>query len=99
MNYLTSHGVWIPRGGRPSRPPDSHWSRPIVLMTLALIPVVYSIWVSWVVAWMGDIGLNCVIGTVVREQVGDEYAWRPAPPAPAGSPSCPSVGDVVLNIG
>ena len=66
------------------------WWRPAVLAFLALIPIAYSLWVSWVVAWTGDIGLNCVVGIVVKEQVADDYAWEP---------SRPEVGDVLEKIG
>ncbi len=40
-----------------------------MLVFLSLIPIVYSIGVLAVVAEMGDLGLNCVLGIVIKEDV------------------------------
>ncbi|WP_435018832.1 sigma 54-interacting transcriptional regulator [Tundrisphaera sp. TA3] len=82
-------GVGFPRPIRTRPDHPRAWSRSIVLAMLALVPVAYSLWVSWVVAWTGDLGLNCVIGTVVREAVPDDYEWTPARPG---------VGDELVRI-
>jgi len=54
--------------------------RPLGLILLSLIPVIYSIWVMVVVAWTGDIGLNCVLGIVVKESVPADFSWSTPPP-------------------
>ena len=56
------------------------FSRPAWLIVLSLVPVVYSVWVLGVVAWTGDIGLNCVLGIEVKEEVSADYVWEPGPP-------------------
>ena len=72
-----------------SRPGFWVRSRPLLLSALFLIPVVYSLWVSWIVARAGDVGLNCVLGIVVREAAPDAYQW---------TPSRPEVGDELTAV-
>ena len=57
---------------------------------LSLLPVVYSVWALVVVASNGDIGLTCVLGTIVREEVPGQYRWIP---------ERPEVGDQLISIG
>jgi transcriptional regulator with GAF, ATPase, and Fis domain len=46
-----------------------------------MIPVIYSVLALSVVAWAGDIGLNCVMGIEIKEAISPEFAWDPARPA------------------
>ncbi len=64
-------------------------ARPLLLIVLSAIPIFYSIWVMAVVAWTGDIGLNCVLGVIVKESVPAEFAW---------SPDGPQVGDILVEV-
>ncbi len=57
---------------------------------VAMIPLVYSFGVFFAVGWSGDIGLRCILGTLVKGEVPDDYAWAPARPL---------VGDRVVGIG
>ncbi len=50
-------------------------------LLLSVIPILYSIWVLGVVASAGNIGLNCVLGTIIQEEVSSDFNWpgnRPA---------------------
>ena len=40
-----------------------------------MIPILYSMGVLVVVAGMGDIGLNCVLGIIIKEDVPKEFIW------------------------
>ena len=76
------------RVGFPSASPGGR--RPVLLIVLSLIPILYSVWTLGVVALSGDIGVNCVMGIEVREAIPDEFAW---------SPSRPAEGDRLIRIG
>ena len=76
------------RSGRLSG--SRRFSRPIVLLLVSAVPILYSIWVMAVVALTGDIGLNCVLGTVVKESISEDFVW---------SPGRPEVGDQIVAIG
>ncbi len=43
---------------------------------LSLLPIIYSTWALYVVATAGDIGLTCVLGTIIREDVPRDYPWE-----------------------
>ncbi|MDR3635686.1 MAG: sigma 54-interacting transcriptional regulator [Isosphaeraceae bacterium] len=59
-------------------------------MTLFSVGVLlYSFAVLVLVAWMGDIGIRCVFGTEVKEEIPAEYIWKGDRPQP---------GDTVLGI-
>ena len=75
--------------GRPHRSGSLHperrhpgwWSlRFAALAIIALIPIAYSLAVLASVSRMGDIGLNCVLGVVIREDVPAVFPWTPARP-------------------
>ena len=72
------------RGFRPFRS-----TRSIGLLALSAIPIVYSLWVLGVVASAGNIGLSCVLGTIVKEEVPADFAW---------SMRRPAVGDVIVAL-
>ncbi len=55
-----------------------------------MVPVLYSVGVLVVVAGMGDIGLNCVLGIVIKEDVPPSYRWNP---------DRPGEGDQLVKIG
>ncbi len=57
---------------------------------LSLLPIVYSVWALMVVASTGDIGLTCVLGTIIREEVPKGYDWRGG--------RHPNVGDHLVEI-
>ena len=52
-----------------------------MLIVLSSIPILYSIWTLGVVGLSGDIGVNCVLGTEVREAIPSDYVWSPARPS------------------
>jgi len=72
----------------PSRVSGGAW--PFLICALSLIPIVYSAWSLWVVARDGDIGVNCVLGIEIKEEIPDEYAWEGGRPA---------AGDHLVRIG
>ncbi len=59
-------------------------------MGCSLGVIIYSIAVLCQVAWMGTIGVRCMFGTEVEEEISSDYAW------PDGTPR---VGDELLSIG
>ena len=61
-----------------------------LLVGLSLVPIVYSAWSLAVVASDGDIGLNCVLGVEIKEEVPEAFAW---------SPDRPREGDRLVRIG
>jgi len=63
-----------------SKVPSARTSRPGWLIVVSLIPVVYSIMALGVVAWTGDIGLNCVLGIEVQETIPTDFTWEPTRP-------------------
>jgi transcriptional regulator with GAF, ATPase, and Fis domain len=60
------------------------------LLGCALLVIVYSVAVLAQVAWMGDIGVRCILGTDLKEPVPAEYLWTGARP---------QVGDTLRAIG
>ena len=64
--------------------------RPLWLLALAMIPVVYSVWALVVVARAGEIGVHCVLGVEIKEAVSRDYEW---------TPDRPKEGDKLLRIG
>jgi DNA-binding NtrC family response regulator len=73
----------------------------------SVIVLFYSLMVLVHVAWMGTIGVRCMFGNDLEEEVPAEFVWVPASlPEPAASggdgsvaPSRPQVGDLLLSIG
>ncbi len=63
-----------------------------VLASAAVL--VYSAMVLAHVAWMGTIGVRCMFGTTVEEQVAPVFVWRDA----QGRDVRPAVGDALLSI-
>jgi transcriptional regulator with GAF, ATPase, and Fis domain len=51
-----------------------------VLWCMAWVVMGYSGVVLWRVATMGDIGLRCVLGTDLEEEVAPDFAWKPVKP-------------------
>src|SRR5438309_11050435 len=60
-------------GSKPYSTP--RFSRLGWLIVLSLVPIAYSLWVLGVVAWTGDIGLNCVLGIEVKETIAPDFIW------------------------
>lgn len=58
-------------------------------MGIAVVAVIYSIAVLSLVTRMGDIGVRCVFGTDLQEEIPEGYEWR------GGHPG---VGDFLLAI-
>ena len=90
----------------------SSWSR-TWLRTLCLgcsaVVLFYSVMVLMHVAWMGTIGVRCMFGTEVEEEVPADFVWKPLQPERGeaerrrGSTATPSprpqVGDRLTLIG
>ena len=100
MDFMSFPQNTDPRRG-PSLPalptPRIEWSsllvggwRPFLIVALASIPVIYSLWTLGVVALAGDIGVNCVMGIELKEPIPSEFVW---------SPSRPVEGDRLVRIG
>ena len=51
-----------------------------MIAVVSLIPVLYSVGVLTVVSGMGDIGLSCVMGIVIKEDVPAGFDWTPRRP-------------------
>jgi transcriptional regulator with GAF, ATPase, and Fis domain len=63
------------------------------------------------VAWMGTIGVRCLFGTDVEEEIPADFVWRPltepeksakggsGPASPEGASLRPRVGDDLISIG
>ena len=66
------------------------WAWPVLFLTLTSIPVVYSAWSLAVVAFDGDIGVNCVLGIEIKEPIASDYVWTPGRPGD---------GDRLVRIG
>jgi transcriptional regulator with GAF, ATPase, and Fis domain len=61
-----------------------------VLITFSLGVIIYSFAVLWRVAWMGDIGVRCVFGRMIQEEVDrGYYHWTAEPP---------HVGDFLIQV-
>ncbi len=72
-----------------STPRGDRIRRAFVFGFSALV-LIYSFSVLTVIAWMGEIGVRCVLTLEIREPVSPAYAWSPAPP---------EVGSVLQSIG
>ncbi|QEH32389.1 Transcriptional regulatory protein ZraR [Aquisphaera giovannonii] len=64
----------------------------------------YSLMVLMHVAWMGTIGLRCLFGTDVKEEIPADFAWKAlggggAEAGEAAGDGRPHTGDVILSIG
>ena len=59
-------------------------------MACSLLVLLYSIAVLTHVAAMGTIGVRCMFGTRVEEEIPDDYVW---------DDSRPHIGDWLLSIG
>ncbi len=59
-------------------------------ITCSLLVMVYSIAVLAHVAWMGTIGVRCMFGTKIEEEIPPDYNWLD---------ERPHVGDSLLSIG
>ena len=71
----------------------SSWRRTmlrVLWMGCSLGVLLYSIAVLTHVARMGSIGVRCMFGTKVEEEIPADYAWRD---------SRPRIGDSLLSIG
>jgi transcriptional regulator with GAF, ATPase, and Fis domain len=66
------------------------------LIALSSVPIVYSLWSLAVVAWSGDIGVNCVLGIEVKEAIPADFKWVPDR---SGEPDRPEAGDRLIKIG
>ena len=62
----------------------------VVWTACSLGVILYSIWVLYHVAWMGTIGVRCMFGTKVEEEIPADYAWED---------QRPQKGDELLAIG
>jgi transcriptional regulator with GAF, ATPase, and Fis domain len=71
----------------------SSWRRSL-LRTLwvggSFCVILYSVAVLMHVAWMGSIGVRCMFGTMVEEEVPADYGWQPIRP---------HIGDSLVAIG
>ena len=59
-------------------------------MGCSLLVIFYSVAVLTHVAWMGTIGVRCMFGTKVEEEIPSDYAWHN---------ERPRIGDTFLDIG
>lgn len=59
-------------------------------MACSFLVLVYSVAVLTHVAAMGTIGVRCMFGTRVEEEIPDDYVW---------SDDRPHIGDWLLSIG
>ena len=86
------------------------WLRTLCLACSGVV-FFYSVMVLWQVAWMGTIGVRCLFGTDVEEEVPADFLWTPtanveggakeAATAPAAEAVVdrPHIGDALLSIG
>jgi transcriptional regulator with GAF, ATPase, and Fis domain len=105
MGYLFSSKLPVlPKGSfvsHSSKESKSHcdgsgWWTLFLLIALSSIPIVYSLWSLAVVAWSGDIGVNCVLGVEVKEAIPEDYLWKSDQP---DGPDRPQAGDRLIRIG
>ena len=69
--------------------------------------LLYSVMVLMQVAWMGTIGVRCLFGTDVKEEISADYQWTPIPVVEAGvdrvvagdTVDRPEIGDKLLSLG
>lgn len=72
-------------------------ARRLAMVLCSVVVVCYSIVVLWLVATMGDIGVRCVFGTVLTEEIDPAvFEWSPVD---AGLTSRPGRGDRLLQVG
>ena len=84
------------------------WLQTLCLACSGLV-LFYSVMVLMQVAWMGTIGVRCLFGTDVEEEVPADFLWTPtadveggakeAAVAPAAEADRPQIGDKLLSIG
>lgn len=85
------------------------WLRTLCLACSGLV-LLYSVIVLTQVAWMGTIGVRCLFGTDLEEEVPADYVWLPVPergeasrqPDPSSAAQAgprPRIGDELLTIG
>jgi hypothetical protein len=74
---------YAPAAGAPPRPgPGSRREGPPLLLVagMTLIVVAYSLLVLVVVASAGDLGVRCIFGTTLKEDIPADYRWQPERP-------------------
>ncbi|MFO0889173.1 MAG: sigma 54-interacting transcriptional regulator [Isosphaeraceae bacterium] len=88
----------------------SSWSRTwlrLLCLACSVLVLCYSLMVLAHVAWMGTIGVRCMFGTDVEEEVPADFTWHPDTNATGGpgeargvdaSPR-PRIGDVLVAVG
>ncbi len=81
------------------------WLRTLCLACSGIV-LFYSVMVLVHVAWMGTIGVRCLFGTEVKEEVSTDFLWSPkgfVPGAADGTATTqvdrPQIGDRLLSIG
>ena len=60
------------------------WLRTLCLGCSAVV-LLYSVMVLMHVAWMGTIGVRCMFGTEVEEEVPADFVWQPVQPERGGA--------------
>ncbi|WP_337173030.1 sigma-54-dependent Fis family transcriptional regulator [Paludisphaera sp.] len=64
-------------------------------VAISALVILYSAMVVVHVAWMGTIGVRCMFGTVVEDNVSPNYRWVNA----EGEAESPRRGDLLLSVG
>ena len=91
MGHPSPSRPLVDPGPRSRAPRPVRWSsRALVLVILSLVPILYSVGVLAVVAEMGDLGLNCVLGIIIKEEVPAYFSW---------DGGRPQEGDQLVQIG
>ncbi|MGC8642487.1 MAG: sigma 54-interacting transcriptional regulator [Isosphaeraceae bacterium] len=73
------------------------WQRTLCL-ACSVIVLFYSVMVLVHVAWMGTIGVRCLFGTEVEEEVTDDFVWRSIQPTEQAGASRAEVPDASSRI-
>ncbi|MGO9809323.1 MAG: sigma 54-interacting transcriptional regulator [Isosphaeraceae bacterium] len=85
------------------------WLRTLCLACSGVV-LFYSVMVLMQVAWMGTIGVRCLFGTDVEEEVPADFLWTPTASVEGGADEAaaapaaeavdrPHIGDALLSIG
>ena len=85
------------------------WLRTLCLACCVVV-FFYSVMVLMQVAWMGTIGVRCLFGTDVEEEVPTDFLWTPTANVEGGAKEAaaapaaeavdrPHIGDALLSIG
>ena len=85
------------------------WLRTLCLACSGVV-LFYSVMVLMQVAWMGTIGVRCLFGTDVEEEVPADFLWTPTANVEGGAKEAaaapaaeavdrPHIGDALLSIG